>query len=215
MSKVKQCSKCKKYKTLNEFYIWKNGKDGFRTMCKKCHSIYCKQYREKHKLYLLKKQKAYYQLNKNKLIKQRQIYYEKNKEVILEYHKQYEKMHRQEINKKSNHKYKTNINFRISVNIRGRLNKVLKRTKKSKSTLKLLGCSFEELKNYLESKFKPGMNWKNHGNGFNEIKEWHIDHIKPCASFDLSKPEEQEKCFRYTNLQPLWAEENWKKHDKY
>ena len=70
----------------------------------------------------------------------------------------------------------------------------------------LIGCSLEELKKHLESQFKPGMSWKNRGrNG------WHIDHIKPCASFDLSKSEEQHKCFHYSNLQPLWAKENLRK----
>jgi len=43
---------------------------------------------------------------------------------------------------------------------------------------------------------------------------WHVDHIKPCCQFDLSKPEEQAKCFHYTNLQPLWAEENLTKGKK-
>jgi hypothetical protein len=52
------------------------------------------------------------------------------------------------------------------------------------------------------------MNWDNYG-----FYGWHIDHIRPCASFDLSKPSEQRKCFNYTNLQPLWATENWGKRD--
>ena len=52
------------------------------------------------------------------------------------------------------------------------------------------------------------MSWDNYG-------DWHIDHIRPCCSFDLSKIEEQEKCFHYSNLQPLWAEENMTKGGKY
>ena len=50
------------------------------------------------------------------------------------------------------------------------------------------------------------MTWENH-----TTHGWHIDHVKPCAVFDLSKPEEQKKCFHYTNLQPLWAKENLSK----
>ena len=70
-----------------------------------------------------------------------------------------------------------------------------------------MGCTIPYLKKYLESQFNEGMTWENHGeNG------WHIDHIKPCAAFDLTKPEEQKKCFHYTNLQPLWGNEN---HEKY
>ena len=71
----------------------------------------------------------------------------------------------------------------------------------------LIGCSIEELKQHLEKQFTLGMNWKNYGYG------WHVDHIKPCAFFDFSKEEEQKKCFNYTNLQPLWATENFKKRD--
>jgi len=67
--------------------------------------------------------------------------------------------------------------------------------------MKLVGCSIDFLKQHLENKFKPGMSWKNYG-------KWHIDHIRPCASFDLRKPAEQKKCFHYSNLQPLWAKEN-------
>ena len=51
------------------------------------------------------------------------------------------------------------------------------------------------------------MNWDNYG-------QWHIDHIRPCASFNLLDPIEQKICFHYTNLQPLWAEDNLKKSNK-
>jgi hypothetical protein len=64
------------------------------------------------------------------------------------------------------------------------------------------------LKGYLAGKFKDGMTWENHG-------EWHIDHIKPCASFNLLDEGEQKKCFHYTNLQPLWASENLSKGCKF
>ena len=64
------------------------------------------------------------------------------------------------------------------------------------------------LKEYLEKQFEKGMSWKNYG-------EWHIDHIKPCASFSLINEEEQKECFHYTNLRPLWAEENLSRPKKY
>jgi hypothetical protein len=89
--------------------------------------------------------------------------------------------------------------------LRSRLIGGIKGNFKQSTTIELLGCSIEKLKQHLESKFKPGMSWSNYG-------KWHIDHIKPCARFDLSKPNEQKKCFHYTNLQPLWAEENLKKN---
>lgn len=72
-----------------------------------------------------------------------------------------------------------------------------------------LGCSFDELRSYLESKFTDGMTWENHSK-----HGWHIDHIKPCASFDLTKEDQIKICFHYSNLQPLWAKDNLSKGDK-
>ena len=72
----------------------------------------------------------------------------------------------------------------------------------------LLGCSAEQLRTHLEEKFTDGMSWDNYG-----YRGWHIDHIRPCASFDLTDPQQQLECFHYTNLQPLWAEDNFKKGD--
>jgi hypothetical protein len=80
---------------------------------------------------------------------------------------------------------------------------------KISTTKELLGCTLSEFKEYIENQFADGMSWKNYGR-----YGWHIDHIKPCAAFDLSKPEDQKQCFNYTNLQPLWAEDNLKKHCK-
>jgi len=104
-----------------------------------------------------------------------------------------------EINKK---------NFRILKSLRARLLQALNDNVKKKHTIQFIGCSVKELKSYLESKFNNGMSWENYGR-----KGWHIDHIIPCAKFDLSKLEEQEKCFHYTNLQPLWWYENCLKGD--
>lgn len=95
---------------------------------------------------------------------------------------------------------------------RSRTNDAIKRCGASKSskTLELLGCSLKSLKSYIESKFLDGMNWDNYG-----YHGWHIDHIRPCCSFDLTDPEQQKQCFHYTNLQPLWAKDNLRKHGKY
>lgn len=74
--------------------------------------------------------------------------------------------------------------------------------------MELIGCSVEKLMEHLEKQFTEGMTWGNYG-------RWHVDHIKPCAMFDFSKPEHQQECFHYSNLQPLWAKDNLKKSDKY
>jgi len=112
-------------------------------------------------------------------------------------------------------KCKDPIARKVVRGIRSRIIHVLQGRTKSKPTLRLLGVnSKEEFKIYLESKFDKGMNWDNYGTA------WHVDHIRPVASFNLSDPTEQGKCFHHTNLQPLWAEENmvkssWFKGQRY
>jgi len=111
-------------------------------------------------------------------------------------------------NKYLREKYNTNNLFKIKAILRARLNEALKNNQKSGSAVRDLGCSVEFLKTHLESKFTEGMNWENHG-------EWHMDHIKPLASFNLENREELLKACHYSNLQPLWAEDNLSKGDKY
>jgi hypothetical protein len=96
------------------------------------------------------------------------------------------------------------VAFRAFETTRRRLNKALKGELKVARTVDLLGCTTEQLRAHLEVQFRPGMTWSNYG-------AWHIDHIRPCASFDLSDPEQQRQCFHFTNLQPLWARDNLKK----
>lgn len=103
-------------------------------------------------------------------------------------------------------RYNTDIKFRLTRVIRSRLKSAVKNNNKSGSAIKSLGCSISEFKEYMESKFKPGMSWNNWA-----LDGWHIDHIVPLSSFDLSQPEELAKACHYTNLQPLWASENIRK----
>jgi hypothetical protein len=79
-------------------------------------------------------------------------------------------------------------------------------SKKSKA-FDILGCSAEEFKIYMESKFQPGMSWKN-----NTRYGWHIDHIIPISS--AQNEEQAIKLNHYSNLQPLWAIDNLKKSNK-
>ena len=75
---------------------------------------------------------------------------------------------------------------------------------------KSLGCTSDQLKQHIESKFQVGMSWSNHG-----LHGWHIDHIRPLSSFDLLDPQQKAQASHFTNLQPLWAKDNMKKHAKY
>jgi len=104
----------------------------------------------------------------------------------------------------------SDLNFRIKNTLRCRLYKAVINSGgiKSGKAIELLGCSIEELHSHLSGQFTDGMSWDNYG-------DWHIDHIKPCAAFDLTKISEQRECFHYTNLQPLWAYDNFIKNDTY
>ena len=99
--------------------------------------------------------------------------------------------------------------FRMLENLRTRLWYALNGAYKADTTKKLIGCTTKKLKVHLEKQFTDGMSWDNYGK-----HGWHIDHIIPCASFDMLDPEQQKKCFHYTNLQPLWAKDNLQKGDK-
>lgn len=79
----------------------------------------------------------------------------------------------------------------------------------------LTGCDIDYLMYHIQEQFTKGMSWDNHGRGNKGRKEWHIDHIRPCDSFDLRKPAQQRKCFHYSNLQPLWRDDNLTKGSKY
>src|SRR5690606_31271510 len=105
---------------------------------------------------------------------------------------------------------KTDINFKLAKNLRGRLHSVLKKNSKVGSAVRDLGCTLAELKLYLESKLQPGMTWENYGKF-----GWHIDHIKPLASFDLTDSNQLKEAVHYSNLQPLWAVDNLKKGKRY
>jgi len=129
---------------------------------------------------------------------------EKKKKDYYENYDEYKKIRVEKYKKDKENK----SNYYLALIIRGRLRDALnaKGIKKTQSSIKLLGCSSDEFKKHLENKFKVGMNWSNYG-----YYGWHIDHIIPCAKFNLKDIEEQKKCFHYTNMQPLWQKENFKK----
>jgi len=136
-------------------------------------------------------------------------YREKNKESLQQRKKSYTRTEKGKLKAREWQKSQmSDKKFVIKKRLMGRVYCALKRGVKSASTIELLGCSIDFFKSYIEGMFHDGINWDNMG-------EWHIDHIKPCKLFDLSKEEEQRKCFHYTNLQPLLAIDNLKKGAKY
>jgi len=186
----------KKYKLKNKEKLIEYRRE-YYLKNKEKRNEYKKEYCLKNKEKISESKKKYYLENKDKILEQIKEYQLKNKEKISESKKKYEKNRR-----------KTDIGFRILSNLRRRLNHALKGNDKTNSTMKLLGCSISDFKKHIESLFKPWMAWGNYG-------KWNIDHIIPCAAFDLSIPEQQQKCFHYSNLQPLDAIENIKKGSYY
>ena len=223
----KWCGLCKEWKCVENFgkktAVW----DGLNSNCRSCKAKRAKEYnqrpevKERH----TKRQRRYRKEGRyaERLIKHNLKYREKRKLNTRKWKKanpekwsNNAKRYRRKrvLNGKSreyyNKRYYNDPKFRIMANLRARLYMALKRQglQKTTATIKLCGCSLEKLKQHLESQFTDGMSWNNKG-------DWHIDHIKPCAAFDLSDVEEQKKCFHYTNLQPLWALDNMRKGAKY
>lgn len=141
--------------------------------------------------------REYYRKHPEKWYKANRAYFIKNKERVRAARRAY---------------LATNPNAKISMLLRSRIWEILKEQKaiKTARTLELLGAGVDVVRKHLESQFKVGMSWENHG-----LYGWHIDHKKPCDAFDLTEPDQQKLAFHYTNLQPLWATENLSKGSKW
>jgi len=145
--------------------------------------------------------------------------YKRRKDSLLVKKKNYYLKNKAKINAKKTI-YKANKNnsdllFKLKNNLRSRFNKAFSKNYKNGSAIKELGCSINELKLYLESKFKEGMSWGNYGKFKKDSSTWNIDHIRPLSHFNLNDPEEVKKACHFTNLQPLWAKENLIKSNNY
>lgn len=203
----KQCSKCNKKHNIDNFYKQKASSDGISSYCKNCHKKYCTKWKLKNKKKIKKQQRKYQVENKDKINEYNKRWRQSNPDKIYAIRRKHREEHREKINKRRREKRKENINFRLRTIISNRIKMALSRGSKNSTSYELTGCSWEHLKLYLESQFRVGMSWDNFG-------DWHIDHIKPCCSFDLTDIEQQKLCFHYTNLQPLWAIDNLKKSGK-
>ena len=190
--RFKICTKCKKKKQLIEFHKSSIHFGCYYPSCRKCKN----SYKRKH-----------YNLNKEICKEKRRINYIKNREAVLKTCKLYRQNNKKYYNDYNKNRRLIDTEFRLTHNLRSRINICIKGNTKSLSTMFLIGCEIDYLMYYIQEKFTTGMSWDNYGT-------WEIDHIKPCASFDLSKPIEQKRCFNYRNLQPLWSEDNRSKGSK-
>jgi len=202
----KECTKCGEIRSFSDYH--KNG-NRLSCHCKPCRKKESEANKERDAAVA----KAYRKRNAKDISRKNKIRYQEKKDYWSETQKKYRKNNKGKIREQSKiymrRKRAENATFRYSMNIRSRVSKLLSGVIRSKSTEELLGCTYKEGRQHIENQFAEGMNWDNYG-----LHGWHIDHIMPCASFDLSDPEQQKECFHYTNLQPLWAEDNLKKSDK-
>jgi hypothetical protein len=187
---MKVCTKCKLEKSFDEFSKDRTKKNGFKSYCKTCDYLKNKVYLNKNKDSVKERKKQYYLNNKEKILLQKK----NNKEKVNEYIKL---------------RKKTDPIFKLMYNIRNLFYMSLKRknyTKKSR-IYEILGCSFEEFKLHLESKFEDWMNWHNQGKYNGQLNfGWDIDHIIPLSS--TKTEEEFIRLNHYTNLQPLCSKMN-------
>jgi len=220
----RECSKCKLVKPLEQFPNDPRCSDGKRNSCKVCrlkqwvpeeneiltcftcgerklHTLFSMHGKQKpHECKTCKNTREF-----NKRNADRETYNRKQREDWAKNNEKRNETRRKNLQRRRDEDPQYNIKMALHV----RLYDAVKRQKgiKSFKTNELLGCSVDQLCTFLEAEFTDGMAWENYG-------QWHIDHIRPCASFDLTIPEEQRKCFHWTNLQPLWALDNMRKGAK-
>lgn len=203
---MKKCSKCLIEKDFDLFA--KN-----RAACKSCIAIYKKKYKEANKEKIARQNKVWDIENHTRVLTNKKKYYQKNKSAILTNRKKWinnnKSKYLEYMRSYKNNREQQDVCFKISRRLRNRLKDAIKNNQKSGSAVSDLGCSIVQFKAYLETKFQSGMSWNNWS-----LSGWHIDHVRPLSSFDLSNPEQVKRACHYTNLQPLWAKDNLMKGDK-
>ena len=194
-----KCRECRLARQRNHF---SQNKERYSATMKKWH--------ERNPDYQEQYNTQYRQENRERLLTNDRERYWQERDRFLSYQSSKEVKDRN--NERAKERRRSDPQYKLVKSLRCRLNAALKAAgaRKGSATKRLAGCGMEFLQNYLEAMFLPGMTWDNHS-----LHGWHIDHIRPCASFDLTDPEQQKQCFHYTNLQPLWAKDNMEKSDKW
>ena len=181
---------------------WKNKEE-----VREYQRVYRENNKEKLKLYFKKRRSD--PANKKRLLDMQRNWHARNKEKMRAYNKEYKEKNKKKLLAQSRERYKTNPQEKLSVILRTRLRRAIKKNNHGGSAIRDLGCTVEELKQHLERQFLEGMTWDNWS-----FYGWHLDHIKPLCSFDLQDRNQFLEAVHYSNLQPLWAHDNLTKHGK-
>lgn len=199
----KICSKCKIEKEVCEFYISSKNSNNYRSQCKKCMNEFSVNYRIKNAEIISEKGRRF-RLENPEINKEKCRLYKKNNPEWFKKWLDKNKEHR----RKYINEYNSTPENKIKNSLRSRINQLLNRKYKNPRTLELVGCDYDYLMDYIESKFTEGMTWDNYG-----YYGWHIDHVIPVSS--AKDNEDIHKLYHYTNLQPLWGTENLRKSNKF
>ena len=200
---MKICSICKNLLDESLFHKNKISKDGLDSRCKNCKRQIQIDNIDKHR-----ESSRKYRNNNPEVDKE---YWNKNKDKINEYRRSEEYKSKNKI--RQNNRYKTDPVYRLNKcmhsNVSGCITSKGLR-KRNRKWEELVGYTKKDLMQHIESKLKEGMTWNNYG-------EWHIDHIKPKSWFRYSSTDDKEfkECWALSNLQPLWANENKSKGNRY
>lgn len=199
----KRCGGCGSRKPVAAFNRCKTGRLGLHNHCRQCQKKCKREYYlrniEKERMRSAAKNKT------QEAIAWQRRYYACKRDTILAKNRarRAKPEARAKANATRNRRYRNDAAFRLAVCLRHRVRKALMGIAKSRATLVLLGCDLEYFKRHLEARFLPGMTWENYG-----YRGWHIDHIRPCATFDLSDPQQQAECFHFSNMRPMWRFDN-------
>lgn len=218
---AKTCSKCGEIKELSMFSSDKSKPDGRYPSCRECKKAADKDYRTKNIDKKRAKDREYYRENSEAIKKKAndwyyqntsrhnermRQYYQDNYKKIKDIQKKWNKLNEDKIREYFRLKYENDLNHRLKVLLNGRLRQCVKA--KEKHSFEYLGCDIEYFKSWMEYQFDEKMSWENSG------EYWHLDHVIPCAAFNLNEEEEIYKCYNWSNIRPLYKSENMSKGAK-
>lgn len=237
------CAYGRRIQPLSNFWKESRRLDGRSSLCVLCGRNKNKKAYSRNRQKRLDYSRRYNNLNRKAINKKAVKQYYKNRKKILSYKNRYRASHRLEISQanklwrdsnrrriartqkdyrkknkvklriKAKEYYRSSKFRRVSSALRARLRQGLKnyRAGRGCSAVRDLGCSLAEVVAHLEKQWAPGMSWSNYGSGKNK---WNIDHIRPMYSFNLSDVEQQRKAVHFSNLRPLWQEDNLRRPRK-
>ena len=201
MGKITKCTRFEIVKPVEDFYKDRSKRTGHTPRCRACLNAYMKSPRGR-------------EVNKRAVIRYSRT--DRGKARANRSAESYSRRHPDKVRAKNRSYYQRVLKddpiFKLKRAVRSLVGRAAIR--RTESSIALIGCSIDALREHLERQFYDrgtgmAMSWSNYGRG-----GWHIDHIKPICSFDLSDPAQLKECCHHSNLRPLWCEDNCAKAAK-